>query len=97
MIVIILPAFLAFGVSYIWFDVYTDSFRCYENEPRKIEAQVEEVVSGTDYSTLAIVRVHAVEGKKVNAKAELYLEYECDLSENDLITLTASFEQFEEY
>ncbi len=92
-----LAAVLALLLFYFFFDVRIGSFKKYEGEPRTVELQVNEILSANEFSTVASVDVFSIDNNKVSAKAELYLEYEYDLSENDIVTLTAQPEQFKEY
>ena len=91
-----IPIILASLLSVIYYDVYRKNALEYCGEPVNIEAVVLKSNYYNNYSSGYDILINKIDGKKVNYKTKLAIEYPCDLSYNEVFTLTVTLSEFDE-
>ena len=91
-----IPIILASLLSVLYYDVYCKNALKYCGEPVSIEAVVLKNNYYNNYSSGYDIMINKIDGKKVNYKTKLSIEYPCDLSYNEVFTLTVTLSEFDE-
>ena len=93
---ILIGSIIASAAAICYFDIYYRNAMKYTGEPVKIEALVLKNTYYTTYSSGYDVIINKIDGKKVNYKTRLALEYPYDLNSNELFTMTVTLSEFED-
>lgn len=93
-LVLVAPAALSLCISHLYFGIYVGRALEYVGRTAYVQATVTEVTFRSGYGMTSAVRLDSIDGERTNINAVLHTDFECDVSENDVISLYAKFCEF---